>query len=316
VSVTPGVFDAHLDFLQHNQFTVWPLGRVLQTLASGQPVPDNTMAITFDDAGISVYEEVLPRMKARGWPFTLFVSTEAVNRGYRTNMNWQQIAEIAAAGNEIGNHSHTHAHLIRRTEGESEENWKHRVTADIQQAQSLITKHTGPQPRLFSYPFGEHTAGLKSLVAQMGLFGVAQQSGAIGDGSDFLAVPRFPMATLHASLPRLATASRSRPLPVLSAEMQDNNYDYASAPIGITLALAEADYRLSQLACYGSDGNRLDMAGIPEDRARVFVNLEGQTRPGRNKINCTAPVINEKDAFYWYSHLWIKKLPDGSWYKD
>lgn len=314
-SVTPRQFEAHLAFLKRNQFTVWPLGKIVRRLASGESVPDNTVAITFDDAGVSVYEEVLPRMQVLGWPFTLFVSTESVERGYGASLSWQQISKIVAAGNEIGNHSHTHDHLIRRKQGETTADWKKRVTSDIQRAQSIIREKTGQQATLFAYPYGEHTGELRSLVSDLGLVGVAQQSGAIGPQSDFLALPRFPMATLHGSLSRLATAVRSRPLPVTAVEIAGGE-SFSTAPEWIKLSLTETDYRLSQLACYSSRGDRLDIGRLPADDIQILIDLKGHSRPGRNKINCTAPVIGEKGAFYWYSHLWMQKQPDGSWYRE
>ena len=118
-SVSPPQFDAHLAFLERKQFNIWPLGRILQALRQGEAIPDNTVAITFDDASLSVYTEVFPRMQVRGWPFTVFVNTEAVERGYGNTMSWQQLREIARAGNEIG-----HENVGRR--GRCDRLWRQR----------------------------------------------------------------------------------------------------------------------------------------------------------------------------------------------
>src|SRR5210317_1114145 len=64
-SVAPRVFDSHLDYLDDNNFTVWPLARILETLAAGEALPSNTVALTFDDAYRSVYREAFPRLRAR-----------------------------------------------------------------------------------------------------------------------------------------------------------------------------------------------------------------------------------------------------------
>ena len=314
-SVTPKQFEAHLDFLERNEFNVWPLGKILQALQKGETVPDNTVAITFDDASISVFTDVFPRLKVKGWPFTVFVNTEAVDRGFGNNMNWEQLRQIAESGNEIGNHSHAHGHMIRVLENESSAAWQQRIRDDIRQAQSLIEENTGTTPTLFAYPYGEHSADLRRLVNDLGLLGVAQQSGAIGQVSDFLAVPRFPIATRHASLSRLATAVRSRPLPVIAADLSAVE-DYETAPDSLTLTLGDAPYRLSQLACYSSRGDKLEVGQLSASQTRIHINLRDQTQPGRNKVNCTAPASDESKAFFWYSHLWIQKRADGSWYQE
>ncbi len=314
-SVSPRQFDAHLAFLERQNFNVWTLGRILQALSNGEAVPDNTVAITFDDASTSVYTEVFPRMQKLGWPFPVFVSTEPVERGYGNTMSWQQLKEIAEAGNEIGNHSHTHAHLIRREKDETATEWRDRVTSDIDRAQALIESNLDISPKLFAYPYGEHSSELKAVVDEMGLMGVAQQSGAIGSQSDFLAVPRFPLATRSANISRLVISVRSRPLPVIAVEMP-NTEDYDAEPPWLTLTLDDTKNRFAQLACFSSRGARLEIGEIPGDGLLVEVDLTGQTRPGRNKVNCTAPVAEEEHAFYWFSHLWMKKRIDGSWYSE
>ena len=314
-SVTPRQFEAHMEFLKRQQFTVWPLGKIVEALQAGEQIPDNTVAITFDDASLSVYEEALPIMRKLGFPFTVFVSTEAVNRDYGSTMSWQQIAEIAATGHEIGNHSRTHNHLVRRKDGESIDAWRARVTADIEEAQVTIEEKTGQTPTLFAYPYGEHSSALRSVVDGLGLVGVAQQSGAIGYQSDFLALPRFPIATSYAALSRIVTAIRARPLPITAVELSVED-DFDTAPEWINLTLGEATYRLSQLACYSSRGDRLSIGGISDNEQQILVDIGGLSRAGRNKINCTAPVDEEKHAYYWYSHLWIQKLDDGSWYSE
>ena len=44
----------------------------------------------------------------------------------------------ASAGNEIGNHSHSHGHLVRRLKGESSTQWQARITADIKKGAERI----------------------------------------------------------------------------------------------------------------------------------------------------------------------------------
>lgn len=316
-SVTPETFRRHLAYLDTNGFTVLPLERILQSLADGKPLPDKTVAITFDDAYRSVLDNAAPLLKARGWPFTVFVATQAIDAGYHHYLDWDELHKLMDAGAEIENHSYSHAHLVRRHAGETLPQWRARVEDDIRMAQRQIKEHLGVDPKLFSYPFGEYTAELQKVVDALGLLGIAQQSGAVGRGFNRLAVPRYPMATHFADMERFAVSVNSRPLPVrdISAgpEVQTAG---DTARYRFVFDLVPGDYRPAALGCYTSEGERLALSREERDGVtRVSLTLP-QWGAGRRKINCTAPSARERGVFYWYSQLWLVKQADGTWYAE
>ena len=315
-STTPESFDSHLDYLENNDFTVWPLARILSTLAAGQPLPANTVAITFDDAYESVYSEAFPRLRERNWPFTLFVSSEGVDRGYSSYLSWPQLRELADAGVELGNHSHSHAHLVRRLPKESDAQWKKRIITDINTAALHLKLKTGSSSRLFAYPYGEYSPELKKIVGELGYYGIAQQAGAIGRVSDFLALPRFPMAQAYADLERFATSVNSRPLPVSSVVVQGNDQKTYRPIEKLHLTLADGDYRAQRLACYRASGGRLETQISRDQPLTLSVTITGTQDAGRHKINCTAPAKNDDNAFFWYSFQWLVKNENGNWYRE
>lgn len=317
-SVAPDRFRAHLDYLADNGFVVLPLGEIVDALRAGRSVPDNAVAITFDDAYRSVYTEAFPLLRRRGLPFSVFVNSEAIDAGYNNYMTWEQLREVAAAGAEIGNHSHSHAHLVRREPGESRREWRKRVTAEVVKARErLLEEIPGAEgaARLFAYPYGEYNEALRNLVAAQGYTGIAQQSGAVGHHSDFLALPRFPMATGYASEERFATAVRARPLPV--AKVEESILKKGQGLAEIVLHLHSRAPAAERVACYSAAGETLSARrGAGDDGSAIRLDVSGINTPGRNKINCTAPVAAEQGAFYWYSHQWLVRLPDGSWYRE
>ena len=315
-SVTPETFDRHLNYLQDNNFTVWPLARILSTLATGQPLPANTVAITFDDAYESVYSEAFPRLQKRNWPFTLFVSSEGVDGGYASYLGWPQLRELADAGVELGNHSHTHAHMVRYLPNESASQWKQRITADIEKAALRLKQETASSSQLFAYPYGEYSLELKEVVGALGYYGIAQQAGAIGQVSDFLALPRFPMARAYADMDRFATSVSSRPLPVKSVMVKDNAHRAYRAVKNVQLTLADGDYKALRLACYRSNGTPLETQTVSERPLTVSITITGTQDAGRHKINCTAPAKSGDNSFFWYSFQWLVKHRDGSWYRE
>lgn len=306
-SVTPERFEAHLNYLEEHDFEVWPLTRLLKAAVRGEEtLPDKVVAITFDDAYESVHAEAWPRLRARGWPFAVFVNTDAVDAGHSPYMSWQQLGELAEDGVIIGNHSASHGHLIARAEGESGAEWAARVAADIERAGRRISDEIGADSGLFAYPFGEDSAELAGLVDEHHDFGLAQRSGAVGPTTDALSLPRFPMAEGFDDLDRFSLAVHSRPLPVVKARPSPPG-DGVRGPIErVYLTLADGGYRRGQLACYLSRGERLATTLETGPPHRLEIAVEGRGASGRNKINCTAPAADGSGDYFWYAFQWVQ----------
>ncbi len=47
-SVSPAVFDQHLEYLAQHNFTVLPLGEIMLALQNDQPLPEKTIGLRFD----------------------------------------------------------------------------------------------------------------------------------------------------------------------------------------------------------------------------------------------------------------------------
>lgn len=312
-SVTPEQFELHLDYLDSEGFSVLPLTTILDAVSSGKELPERSVAISFDDAYQSVYENAFPSLKSRAWPFSLFVSSDAVDFGYGSVMTWSNLAELAAYGVEIGGHSASHTHLVRFLAGESEDQWLNRIAEEIDRGNNRIEEELGTGVRLFAYPYGEHSEDIRELISERGLYGMAQQSGAVGPLTDYRQIPRFPMAQSYADMDRFSLVVKSRPLPVAEIEAGNLVRTVGDASGELTFTLLLGGYQMGQVACFSSAGQRLE---IGRSGAIVRVSLPVFV-PGRNKINCTAPSssdqASEAGVFYWFSEQWIVKDENGDW---
>ena len=150
-------FEAHLAELASGPYTVLPLAEVVAARREGRALPDRAVAITADDAYPSIYREAWPRLQAAGLPFTVFVATDPVDRGFRRYMSWDQIRELAAAGVGIGAHSAAHG---RMTEATPEEN-----AADLARMARRFRDELGFVPEIFAYPYGEYSRAVQEVVA-------------------------------------------------------------------------------------------------------------------------------------------------------
>ncbi|GAB3269503.1 polysaccharide deacetylase family protein [Parahaliea aestuarii] len=309
--VTPAQFERHLDWLNDNGFKVLPLSQLLDDLFERGETQENAVAITFDDAYVSVYQEAFPRLRERDMPFSVFVATEAVDKGYGHYLDWGQIAEMQQSGLvEVGPHSLTHAHLEQRRTGDSQGDWEKRVSQEIAGSMKRLQARLPQAPiKVFAYPFGEYSAATLELLKKMGLRGLAQQSGAVGVASHAQRIPRFAMATGYDELERLATSLRARPMPVQTEEAQPFFLDVgASHPASFRLTLREGELVPATVSCFSSTGATLETASQSNDLTVSLPPLAA----GRNKINCTA-ATGRKGEFYWYSRLWTLADEAGSW---
>lgn len=314
-SVEPSTFEAHLAHLADNGFEIWPLKRLVETVRAGDPVPDRTVALTFDDAYRSVYTEVFPRLRERGWPFTVFVSTDYIDDGYGGYMSWDQLRELEREGATIANHSVTHPHLAHQPPGETQGQWLARVRSEITDAQQRLEDELAESPpKLFAWPFGEFSPPAQEVLRDLGFVGLGQQSGAFGPESDFTALPRFPLAADFASLDSFSVKVRSRPLPVRATEPRSGVVGPDTGRPELRLTLAPGPYRQEGVRCYA--GGRPIEVELEETTSPVLrVRADRPIGAGRTKYTCTSPAT-DSDAWFWYSFLWMKPLPDGSWYRE
>jgi len=310
-SISPAQFEAHLAWLASNAFEVWPLERLVDTVRVGKPTPDRVVAITFDDAYRSIYTTALPLLRRHGWPFTIFVSTEFVGANPDQYLSWDELKEMKAAGATIANHTHSHTHLLRRLDGESAEQWRARITADIARAQDLIRKHLGDAPALFAYPYGEYDGAVIEILESLGYTAFGQQSGAFGPAARFTLLPRFPMGGNYSGLESFATKMQTLPLPI-EAVLTEPLVDGDTTP-ALELTFTREGLRFHQLACYGPDGNPTPL--MRTSGTTFVAQSEVPVPVGRSRYNCTMPSA-EADRYYWFSQLWIRKNPDGSWYPE
>lgn len=312
-SVTPEQFEEQLNYLETNNFNILPLREVVRKLKADIELPDRCVALTVDDAWLSVYDTAFPKLKKRGWPMTVFVNSETVDKKQRNTLSWQQIREMAQHGFSFENHGHSHDHLIRKRKHESDKQWLQRVRKNLVTANERISKELGIQPELFAYPYGEYTPQVQRVVSSLGLTGFGQHSGAVSRYSDFSALPRFPIAGNYAKLPGFITKVNTRALAVVSASPANPVLPQTVKRPQLTLKLDIEKNQRGRLNCFVNGSTEVLINWL--DDKTVQIEPEFDLPAGRSRTNCTMP-STQKGSFHWYSHNWIKKKADGSWYRE
>ena len=64
-------FKEHLEELKNPKYKVMHLSTIIENIKTGRELPEFTVAITIDDAFMSVYKEGWPLLKEYNFPFTI-----------------------------------------------------------------------------------------------------------------------------------------------------------------------------------------------------------------------------------------------------
>ena len=162
LSVTPEAFERQLRRLSRSGFRGVTFDRAL-----GQPSDGPTVAITFDDAYLSVLELAMPILDDVGFPATVFVPTDypatpaepmswdgidswlggPYERELRP-MSWEQLGMLAEAGWEIGSHTCSHPRLTTLSDDQ--------LVRELVESRALVAERLGRACAALAYPYGDH----------------------------------------------------------------------------------------------------------------------------------------------------------------
>ena len=315
-SVTPATFAAHLAHLADLGYRVLPLQDIVSSLENRTPLPPRAVAITFDDAYDSVYREAAPRLEEKGFPYTVFVSTDYVDQGSRPYLTWDELRALESRGASMANHSRDHSHYVFRPPDESESAWRRRIGEDIRAAQARLEDELERPLRMLAYPYGEFTPALEDLARELGFTAFGQQSGPVGPATATTSLPRFPMASRYADLDGLAEKLRTRPFQVTVLTDPGPVLKPAGGPPTLRLRLAAPGARLDALGCFVTGQERPEVTWVDREQGIVEVQARRTLPVGRSKYTCTAPAAAGGGAFHWYSHLFMKPPAAERWYPD
>lgn len=304
-SISLEQFDSHLQELKTGGYTVLPVPEILDAMAAGRDLPDRTVGITVDDAYLSVYTEAWPKFRQAGFPFTLFVATDPVDRATKAGgegiggyMTWEQVRELAQGGVTIGSQTASHLHMATAS--------PERNRADLERSNARFAAELPGTPvKLFAYPYGEASLAAAEAVRAAGFTAAfGQHSGAMGRTAEPDYLPRFALNEHYGDLARFKLVTSTLPLPVSDVTpadplVTDNN------PPAIGFTIAGEVGRLDQLNCFISpDEAHVERLGD----TRIEVRVDNPFPAGRTRLNCTVPA--DGGRWRWYGRQFV--VPNGS----
>lgn len=301
-STRPADFLAHMQLLQDEEMQIVDLKDALHKIQNNQPLAKNAVAITFDDAYDSIYDNAWPKLKELNWPFTIFVNPQQIDNKVANMITWPQLKEMQDAGALIANHSQTHSYLI---EPHQEKDLATFLDKEINGAEQRLLEELGTSHKLFAYPYGEFNADIMQWLKEQGYIGIGQHSGAVGPDTHFQAIPRYPAGGIYANPSTLNTKLHTLAFPISSEQfldpvMGDNN------PPALSLEFVLDDIYSSQVQCYsGAEGALKTDVSKEGNSIKITTQAKNPITAGRDRYNCTAPSRSNPGWYYWYSQYWI-----------
>jgi len=152
IAITQDDFKAQMKYLKENGYHVITLDQLLGFLDYQEQIPEKSVAITFDDGWISVYDIAFPILKKYGFPATIFIYTDFIGGGKA--MSWKQIKELSEAGFDIQCQTKTHRDLTVLKEKESFKEYFKSLEMEISYPKKLIKKKLNKECKCLAYPYG------------------------------------------------------------------------------------------------------------------------------------------------------------------
>lgn len=127
------------------------------------------VAITFDDAYVSVFESALPLLERHGFPATVFAPTGFLgsrNRWDGPSRCPLDIAPaemlVAAEGRGVSVQSHGHGHIDMASAAADE------ARDDLIESIRILTELTGNKPAFVAYPYGTSSLEVREIARALG----------------------------------------------------------------------------------------------------------------------------------------------------
>lgn len=176
--VTPEVMEQHLQFLLDNGYD--PI--FFEDLPNLEQY-DKPVILTFDDGYRNNYTELYPLLQKYQVKATIFIVTSSIGTK-ETSMTPEQVKELADSG-LVSIQSHTVNHRVLK--GLSEEEQR----LEMEQSKLLVTRLTGREPFVVSYPTGVYDENTLALAQEFYRFGVIVLRGDYITGADPWTIRRY-----------------------------------------------------------------------------------------------------------------------------
>ena len=171
------------------------LSQASANIRRGDPFPDRSFVITFDDGYRSVFEEAFPILQQFGMTAMVFLTVGKLGERKmsgripslfgRAMLSWNEVRTMHAAGIDFGAHTLTHPNLTRISHAA--------MRFEIHECKAVIEDELGAAVDSFAYPYGCCNARVKQVVQEFFGCGCTDELGLVHMARDLdpYALPRI-----------------------------------------------------------------------------------------------------------------------------
>ena len=269
-------FESHINELIKPKYNVIDIKKALKAINEEELINDRSIVITIDDAYSSVFDYAWPIFKKHNLPFTLFVSTDVIDKKIPGYMSWEEIRILRDNGITIGSQTKSHPHLHKLT--------KSQIIEELTISNKRFIDEIGSKPSFFAYPYGEYSLEVLELVKANGfLAAFGQHSGVAHKSVGLYQLPRFAMNEQYGNLDRFILALNALPIPISDLSPLDPVISKNPPNYGFTLSSSIKPN--NAVKCFANKGIKSETKRL--GKTRIEVRLSKPFPLGRGRINCT-----------------------------
>jgi peptidoglycan/xylan/chitin deacetylase (PgdA/CDA1 family) len=267
--LVPEQFEAHLQTLQENGFTIVSLDQVVRHLRTGLPLPEKPVLLTFDDGYAGHFEHVYPLLKKYQAPavFSVFPGKLDGNVAGRSTLSWEQLKTMATDPLvTIASHSVTHPPDLTQLDDQE-------LAYEVTISKQRLEEELGLPIQYFTYPAGHYDERVTQAVADAGYLAALtmrqENEQFAGVSESLLTIERFGQSNLEALMDEAwggppgpgSTANRfnfSSPVSITELTLEDVPVSLISGGRPVTIH-ADSRYQVQEIlegtnAIAGVDG--------------------------------------------------------------
>ncbi|WP_017241232.1 polysaccharide deacetylase family protein [Streptomyces sp. SS] len=181
-TVTPKEFASQLDAIVASGRTPVTVGTLAAHLASGAPLPDRPVALTFDDGFADLVGPTAEALAERELPATAYLTTGAITPGRpcllppAPMMTLDQAPRLEGYGMEVGAHTATHAQLDTLAPAA--------LRRELRESKAVLEDTLGHEVRHLAYPHGYNSPAVRRAAAAAGYTSAVAVRHALSSGND------------------------------------------------------------------------------------------------------------------------------------
>lgn len=196
INVSLDNFTNQMRFLYLNGYKIFKLEDLINRIEMREPIPDKSIAITFDDGYSENLSGILSVLNKYAFAASFFITIKYINGfikdskdnywEYLSFLTWEQLRTLLSAGHSIGSHFYSHTDLLILSLNE--------IKKEIMESRKIITDKLGINVDLFSYPYGKFNKIVKKILKECGCLAACTSiPGKNSYGVDLYAIKRIPI---------------------------------------------------------------------------------------------------------------------------